>query len=64
MVSHLAWSDGGSLIQSGCEDLRSLAETVKFTRRMAQQEPFKSILGMSWACSAMSLYTDSSSLIL
>jgi hypothetical protein len=25
------------------KDIRSFAETVKFTRRVAQQEPFKSI---------------------
>jgi hypothetical protein len=43
-VSLLVGSEGGLTTNFRCQDIRSFAESFKFARRLAQQEPFKSIL--------------------
>jgi hypothetical protein len=59
MVSLLARYVGDTFVDFGCQDIRSFVESVKFTRRIAQQEPFKRILkGISWANPAMPIHID------
>ena len=60
MVSLLARYVEDTFVDFGCQDIRSFVESLKFTRRIAQQEPFKRILkGISLANPAMAIHINS-----